>query len=112
MWVSLRAIKRLVTNQELSLEIIVNNKTNDDGVKVVQLETAVGAAIKHFKNSIGINVPRTRFLPVKSTSDLFLITSDLYKLNHGELTMNPKRLFSTVPLIKLGDHFKKVYLIK
>lgn len=92
------------------MEIIVNNKTNDDGVKVLQLETAVGAAIKHFNGSHGINVPRSRFLPVKSTSDLFLVTSDLYKLNHGELVLNPKRVFGNVPLVKLGDHFKKVII--
>jgi UTP--glucose-1-phosphate uridylyltransferase len=53
-------------------------------------------------------VPRSRFLPVKSCSDLLLITSDLYTLNHGQLQMNPKRMFSTTPVIKLGDHFKKV----
>jgi UTP--glucose-1-phosphate uridylyltransferase len=92
------------------MEIIVNHKTTESGEKVIQLETAVGAAIKHFKNGHGINVPRTRFLPVKSTSDLFLITSDLYKLNHGELQINPKRIFGGVPLVKLGDHFKKVSL--
>jgi UTP--glucose-1-phosphate uridylyltransferase len=112
LWVNLKAIKRVVENSELAMEIIVNHKTTDNGEKVIQLETAVGAAIKHFKNSHGINVPRARFLPVKSTSDLFLITSDLYKLNHGELQMNPKRLFGTVPLVKLGDHFKKVSLAK
>ena len=108
LWVNLRAIKRLVDDQSLKMEIIVNNKSLDNGVKVIQLETAVGAAIKHFKGAMGINVPRSRFLPVKSTSDLFLITSDLYKLNHGELVMNPKRMFGSVPLVKLGEHFKKV----
>lgn len=86
----------------------MNNKIAAGGEKVIQLETAVGAAIKHFEGAHGVNVPRSRFLPVKSTSDLFLITSDLYKLEHGKLTMNPKRLFGVSPLIKLGDHFKKV----
>ena len=90
------------------ISVSQNKKTLDGGEKVIQLETAVGAAIKHFKLSHGVNVPRSRFLPVKSTSDLFLITSDLYYLHHGELTANPKRMFSNVPLIKLGDHFKKV----
>jgi UTP--glucose-1-phosphate uridylyltransferase len=37
----------------------------DSGDKVIQLETAVGAAIKHFRSAHGINVPRSRFLPVK-----------------------------------------------
>ncbi|KAI9012910.1 UTP--glucose-1-phosphate uridylyltransferase family [Gaertneriomyces semiglobifer] len=108
LWISLKAIKRVVENSELAMEIIVNNKTAENGEKVIQLETAVGAAIKHFNGAHGVNVPRSRFLPVKSTSDLFLITSDLYGLEHGKLTMNPKRQFNSVPLVKLGDHFKKV----
>ncbi|KAJ3123648.1 UTP-glucose-1-phosphate uridylyltransferase [Nowakowskiella sp. JEL0407] len=108
LWVSTRAIKRLVEEQALNMEIIVNVKSTESGEKVIQLETAVGAAIKYFKGAHGINVPRSRFLPVKSTSDLFLITSDLYGLHHGELIMNPKREFNSTPLVKLGDHFKKV----
>ncbi|OZJ05721.1 putative UTP--glucose-1-phosphate uridylyltransferase [Bifiguratus adelaidae] len=110
LWVNLKAVKRILEESDgpMDLEIIVNNKTTDSGEKVIQLETAVGAAIKHFKNAHGVNVPRNRFLPVKSTSDLFLVTSDLYSLNHGELQMNPKRMFNTTPLVKLGDHFKKV----
>ncbi|KAJ1674334.1 UTP-glucose-1-phosphate uridylyltransferase [Spiromyces aspiralis] len=108
LWISLKAMKRLVEARELNLDLIVNNKTTDDGTPVIQLETAVGAAIKHFKGAHGINVPRFRFLPVKSTSDLFLVTSDLYTLENGQLRMNPKRTFQTVPIVKLGDHFKKV----
>ena len=86
----------------------VNNKVTDDGRAVIQLETAVGAAIKHFKAAKGINVPRSRFLPVKSCSDLLLIKSDLYDLNEGALVMNSSRLFATTPVVKLGDTFKKV----
>ncbi|KAI8376224.1 UTP--glucose-1-phosphate uridylyltransferase family [Radiomyces spectabilis] len=108
LWINLKAIKRVMDEEGMELEIIVNHKTTESGEKVIQLETAVGAAIKHFKNAHGINVPRTRFLPVKSTSDLFLVTSNLYSLVHGELVINPKRMFNTVPLVKLGDHFKKV----
>ncbi|KAL5983209.1 hypothetical protein ACLOJK_017293 [Asimina triloba] len=56
-----------------------------NGVKVLQLETAAGAAIRFyylnvilrleqfFDHAIGINVPRSRFLPVKTTSDLLLV---------------------------------------
>lgn len=108
---STKAIKRVVDDSALNLEVIVNQKTVEgasSSEKVIQLETAVGAAIKHFQGAHGINVPRSRFLPVKSTSDLFLITSDLYSLHHGELLLNPKRMFGGIPLVKLGDHFKKV----
>eukprot|EP01135_Chromosphaera_perkinsii_P005021 Nk52_evm19s310 gene=Nk52_evmTU19s310 len=108
LWMKLSAIHNLVEEQVMNLEVIVNNK-NIDGVNLIQLETAVGAGIKHFEGAIGINVPRSRFLPVKGTSDLFMVSSNLYSLKHGALVMNPTRLFPTVPLIKLGDeHFKKV----
>ena len=93
----------------LDMEIIVNPKTLDGGVNVIQLETAVGAAMKCFEKCRGINVPRSRFLPVKKTSDLFLIMSNLYTLTNGSLTMSPERMFQSTPLIKLGDeNFKKV----
>ena len=92
----------------MELDIIVNPKTTDDGQAVIQLETAAGAAIKHFNNAHGVNVPRSRFLPVKNCSDLLLIKSDIYSLEHGQLVINPNRMFETTPVIKLGDHFKKI----
>ncbi|KAF3907694.1 hypothetical protein AA313_de0207492 [Arthrobotrys entomopaga] len=111
-WLSLKAIKRVVENNELELEIIPNHKTisvgkGESDLSVVQLETAVGAAIRHFKGSHGVNVPRRRFLPVKTCSDLMLVKSDLYSLKHGQLTIDSSR-FGPAPLIKLGTHFKKV----
>ncbi|XP_072980827.1 UTP--glucose-1-phosphate uridylyltransferase-like [Typha angustifolia] len=54
------------------MEIIPNPK-EVDGVKVLQLETGAGAAIRFFEHAIGINVPRSRFLAVKATSDLLLV---------------------------------------
>ncbi|XP_053236317.1 UTP--glucose-1-phosphate uridylyltransferase isoform X1 [Podarcis raffonei] len=108
LWISLSAIKRLQEQNAIDMEIIVNPKTLDGGLNVIQLETAVGAAIKSFENSLGINVPRSRFLPVKTTSDLLLVMSNLYSLNAGSLTMSEKREFPTVPLVKLGSSFTKV----
>lgn len=65
--------------------------------------------MKDFRNPCGINVPRSRFLPVKKTSDLMLVMSNLYQLKDGFLTMSPARPFPSVPLVKLGDnHFAKV----
>merc|ERR1712223_1156504 len=109
LWINLPAIKRIVEEGTLDMEVIVNPKSLDDGVNVIQLETAVGAAMKCFEKGIGINVPRSRFLPVKKSSDLLLIMSNLYSLEKGALTMSPDRMFQTTPLIKLGDqNFKKV----
>ncbi|XP_029469495.1 UTP--glucose-1-phosphate uridylyltransferase-like isoform X2 [Rhinatrema bivittatum] len=109
LWVSLEAIKRLQSKgEDMDLEIIANQKTLDGGLNILQLETAVGAAIKNFQNVLGVNVPRRRFLPVKTTSDLLLVMSNLYSLRDGCLVMNKCREFQTVPLIKLGDGFTKV----
>ncbi|KAK7692934.1 hypothetical protein QCA50_004575 [Cerrena zonata] len=108
LWINLRALKRIMEQGEMELDIIINPKTTDDGQAVVQLETACGAAIKHFNNAHGVNVPRSRFLPVKSCSDLLLIKSDIYSLQHGQLVINEQRMFETTPVIKLGDHFKKI----
>ncbi|KAK5990680.1 UTP--glucose-1-phosphate uridylyltransferase [Cladobotryum mycophilum] len=112
-WLNLKAIKRVVEGDELEMEIIPNGKTipgdkkGESDVSILQLETAVGAAIRHFHNAHGVNVPRRRFLPVKTCSDLMLVKSDLYTLKHGQLQMSAAR-FGDAPLIKLGSDFKKV----
>lgn len=108
LWISLGAIKRLQEQNAMDMEIIVNPKTLDGGQNVIQLETAVGAAIKSFDNALGINVPRSRFLPVKTVSDLLLVMSNLYSLEAGSLTMSQKREFPTTPHVKLGSSFTKV----
>uniref|UniRef100_A0A9J7X7R8 UTP--glucose-1-phosphate uridylyltransferase n=1 Tax=Cyprinus carpio carpio TaxID=630221 RepID=A0A9J7X7R8_CYPCA len=108
LWISLSAIKRLQEQNAMDMEIIVNPKTINGGLNVIQLETAVGAAIKCFDNALGINVPRSRFLPVKTTSDLLLVMSNLYSLEAGSLTMSERREFPTTPHVKLGSSFTKV----
>jgi UDP-N-acetylglucosamine pyrophosphorylase len=47
------AIERVVREDTLNMEIIVNNKTLNNGLNVVQLETAVGAAMKTFEGGLG-----------------------------------------------------------
>ncbi|GAA0187294.1 hypothetical protein LIER_34582 [Lithospermum erythrorhizon] len=107
LWVSLSAIKRLVQADALKMEIIPNPK-EVNGLKVLQLETAAGAAIKFFDHAIGINGPRSRFLPVKASSDLLLVQSDLYTLSDGYVTRNSARTDPANPSIELGPEFKKV----
>ncbi|CAA6673438.1 unnamed protein product [Spirodela intermedia] len=107
LWINLKAIKRLVEGDALKMEIIPNPK-EVDGVKILQLETAAGAAIRFFDNAIGVNVPRSRFLPVKATSDLLLVQSDLYTLADGFLVRNKARTNPANPAIDLGPEFKKV----
>ncbi len=106
----MKALKQVLSENLISkdIDIIPNPKRMPDGSAVIQLEIAAGAAIEFFKNAKGINVKRARFLPVKSTSDLFVVQSNLYTLERGQLKMSPNRVFPTVPLVKLGDHFTKV----
>eukprot|EP01121_Diplochlamys_sp_Union-15-3_P011105 TRINITY_DN3185_c0_g1_i1.p1 TRINITY_DN3185_c0_g1~~TRINITY_DN3185_c0_g1_i1.p1 ORF type:complete len:341 (+),score=44.17 TRINITY_DN3185_c0_g1_i1:302-1324(+) len=107
-WLRMNAIKRTVEDKSIfDLDVIENKKTVNKQV-VLQLETAVGAAIKCFKGGKGILVSRDRFLPVKSTNDLFVIQSNIYEIRNGALIVNPRRPFSGAPLIKLGSHFSKV----
>jgi UTP--glucose-1-phosphate uridylyltransferase len=109
LWISLQGIQKIISDNTLDMDVIVNNKTLDNGWNVIQLETAVGSAMKCFDGCIGINVPRRRFLPVKKTSDLLLVMSNLYRIKSGTLEMSPLRMFPATPLVKLGDnHFAKV----
>ncbi len=69
MWVNLIRLKELLKNGPLDLDVIVNRKQVKNE-SVLQLETAVGMALNSFPDAVGLNVPRSRFLPVKKTSDL------------------------------------------
>jgi len=107
LWIRLSAIKRLITEEKLHMEVIENKKSMN-GISVIQLEQAVGSAIKNFNGGKGINVPRSRFLPVKLSQDLMLVMSDLFRMNKGCLTLSSERIFPSLPLIKLGPAFKSV----
>ncbi len=64
----------------LPLPMIKNRKPinprDRSSVPVFQLETAMGAAIECFEKSGAVVVPRGRFAPVKTTSDLLCLRSD------------------------------------
>lgn len=51
--INFSAIERVLEENTLNMEIIVNNKTLDNGLNVIQLETAVGAAMKSFDGGLG-----------------------------------------------------------
>lgn len=68
----------------LGLPLIRNTKTVDpsdpDSPSVVQIETAMGAAIEVFEGATAIEVDRARFRPVKTTDDLLVLRSDVYEI--------------------------------
>jgi UTP--glucose-1-phosphate uridylyltransferase len=91
LWFDLEAVERRLASEDLFLPLIVNRKVVG-GTAVVQLETAMGAAVGCFPKSAGILVPRTRFAPVKTTDDLLARRSDAYCLGEtAPLVPNPER---------------------
>jgi UTP--glucose-1-phosphate uridylyltransferase len=108
LWANLRGIQRLIAPGAFQSDVIVNKKIMHEGRKVIQLETAAGAAIKYFPTALALQVPRSRFNPVKMTSDLFLAQSNLYTIKHGSLIMNPGRGTDAVPLVKFGPELKSM----
>jgi len=104
-WVKLRNVNNLLRLGSLEFDFIVKTR-NIKGRGVVQIETPVAMAIHNFKNSAAIYVPRSRHKPVKKTSQLLQVQSELYDIEKGMLVMNPKRVPATEPVIKLGDDFQ------
>jgi len=109
LWVNLKSLKNLLSKPApfADVDIICNPKT-EKGRRIIQLETAAGAAISSFKDTQAINVPRSRFLPVKSTSDLMVLQSDLFTVEYGQFKMSPLRAFPNPPMVKLGSYMKVV----
>jgi len=106
-WIQLNAVKNLVQSDFLnSIDIIVNNKKFKDGRECIQLEYSIGALIKYFTKVDKFVVSRSRFIPVKTNSDLLLIKSNIYDLdeNHCIVQKNNK-----VPIIKLDSCYNNMY---
>lgn len=98
-WVNLQALKALIEEGQnvVKLPLIRNSKTLDprdpDSPKVYQLETAMGAAIEVFRGAEAVQVPRSRFVPVKTCADLLALRSDIYMLDDdARLQQNPERI--------------------
>ncbi|KAL7718410.1 UTP--glucose-1-phosphate uridylyltransferase [Entamoeba marina] len=109
-WMNMNSIEDVVRKETLlnNMDIIVNRKMDGDR-KVIQLEIAVGCAVSAFKKTAAFIVPRTRFLPVKSCNDLFVIQSDLYELNDkGEMVKRSQQDIEIPPKITFGKEFQFV----
>lgn len=96
----------------LPLPLIRNKKTVDprdkNSPEVFQLETAMGAAIECFHGACAVDVPRSRFAPVKTTADLLTLRSDAYDIRHdGTVALAPE-LGEVPPHVELDHHYKMV----
>lgn len=87
LWLDLDALAAKLdpASDSLPLPVIRNEKAvspdEPDGPRCLQLETAMGAAIECFEGAAAVCVPRDRFAPVKTTSDLLRLWSDAYALS-------------------------------
>jgi UTP--glucose-1-phosphate uridylyltransferase len=114
LWLNLDALARVLDERSgvLGLPMIVNRKTVDPSdpasPEVVQLETAMGAAIDVFEDARALRVPRSRFAPVKTTNELLVVRSDAYRLaEDARIELAPGR--DAAPYVGLDDaHYKLI----
>jgi UTP--glucose-1-phosphate uridylyltransferase len=110
-WLDLRALERALEQRDgvLGLPMIVNRKTVDptdpSSPEVLQLETAMGAAIGVFEGAAALRVPRTRFAPVKTTDQLLVVRSDAFELA-DDWTVRP--VGERIPVVKLDSEYYKL----
>lgn len=103
-WIRIDALNKMLKkyNGVLPLPVICNNKTvdptNPESAKVVQLETAMGAAVSLFDDAICVEVDRMRFLPVKTTNDLFIMRSDRFHLTDSYEMEDGNYIFPDIDL--------------
>jgi len=105
LWIDLRALAALLDAGDgtIDLPLIVNRKRLPEGTEVIQLESAMGAAIGAFDGARAVQVPRTRFAPVKTTDDLLVLRSDVYRLT-ADARVEPT---GDEPFVALDpDHFR------
>jgi UTP--glucose-1-phosphate uridylyltransferase len=116
LWIDLRVLADFLDKSAgaLDLPLIRNAKTVDPTdsrtVPVVQIESAMGAAVEVFDGARSIHVERDRFVPVKTTNDLLVLRSDVYQLDsHSRLTKSPQRNAREDPFVDLEPaHYKLV----
>jgi UTP--glucose-1-phosphate uridylyltransferase len=109
-WVHLPSLRRVLDCHGgiLPLHTIVNRKTidprNPSSRAVIQLETAMGAAISVLEPGGAIRVSRRRFSPVKNTNDLLAVRSDAYRLTpDSRVVLIEARTAPT--MVSLDDRF-------
>jgi UTP--glucose-1-phosphate uridylyltransferase len=114
LWVDLHALRAALAASDgvLSLPMIVNRKnvdpTNPDSPEVIQLETAMGAAIDVFAGARALLVPKERFAPVKTTNELLALRSDAYELrDNGQVVLAEQRHHQP-PVVDLDPSFYKL----
>ncbi len=113
LWVDLVALSDTLESSGgvLELPLIVNRKTVDprdeDSTPVLQLESAMGAAIGTFPGARLLCVPRSRFVPVKATDDLLVLRSDAYTVTDDMRVEPVHELDGKLPYVELDKRYYK-----
>ena len=114
LWIRLDALRDFLAanNGVLPLPVICNSKTVDprdaSSPKVYQLEVAMGAAIQCFPGARAVCVPRSRFFPVKTCSDLLLLRSDAVQIDEtGRMSLAPE-CGGVAPIVQLDSKLYKL----
>jgi UTP--glucose-1-phosphate uridylyltransferase len=111
-WLDLEAVLKVAQEHDgaIPLPLISNKKTVNPrdraSRRVIQIETAMGAAIEVFEGALALQVPRSRFAPVKSNNDLLVVRSDAYSLGEDyTLAIASDRIPPGIPLVALDPHY-------
>jgi UTP--glucose-1-phosphate uridylyltransferase len=113
LWLDLEALREELERRHgiLGLALIRNTKTVDpadpDSPEVIQIESAMGAAVEVFEGSRLIEVGRDRFVPVKTTNDLLVLRSDCYRLDESHHLVLEEGL-DQVPFVDLDSRYYKL----
>ena len=111
LWLDLRALAGALESSGgvLGLPLIRNVKPVDpsdpSSPEVVQIETAMGAAVEVFDDSVAIEVDRSRFLPVKTTNDLLVLRSDVYEVAPDHRLALARRRGRSAPYVDLDKEY-------
>ena len=68
----------------------------------------MGAAIGSFRGASLLCVPRTRFVPVKTTDDLLVLRSDVYTLTEESLVQAIAERAENLPYVELDKRYYKL----
>ncbi len=111
LWFDLVAMRDALDQRDgiLGLPLIRNVKTLDPSdpstPEVIQIETAMGAAVEVFEGSQLIEVGRDRFVPVKTTNDLLVLRSDVYDIGQDFVL---DQTAAEVPFVELDSSYYKL----
>jgi len=110
-WINLQALQTELDSRDgiLGLPLIRNVKTVDpadaSSPSVVQIESAMGAAIEIFRGAQTIEVGDDRYVPVKTTNDLLVLRSDVYDIGPDFVL---DQAAAVVPFVDLDVVYKLV----